>query len=266
LKFLDLQIERYTRNILVPEIGTAGQRRLLKSKVLVVGCGGLGVPVILYLAAAGVGQIGVIDHDRVDVSNLQRQVIYDTTDLGKKKVSVIKKKVEKLNPDVKIVPYEGKITSENALDIIKDYDMVADCSDNFPTRYLVNDACVLLKKPLSHGAVLRFDGQVTTIIPGESACYRCVFKEPPKPGLVPSCREAGIIGATCGVIGSIQALEIIKYLTDSGELLTNKFLVFSGLKNEFRTVKIAKNNNCPVCGENPTITSLIDYEESCGGG
>jgi len=261
LRFLDTQIERYTRNIIIPEIGSKGQKKLLQSKVLVVGCGGLGVPVILYLAAAGIGQIGVVDHDRVDVSNLQRQVIYDTTDVGKEKVFVIKEKVEKLNPDVKVIPYNTKLTSQNALDIMKEYDMVVDCSDNFPTRYLLNDACVLLNKPLSHGAVLRFDGQLTTIIPKVSACYRCILKKPPTPGTVPSCREAGILGATCGTIGSLQAMEVIKYLTGAGNLLINKFLVFSGLNLEFRVINTKRNEKCPVCGNEPEITSLIDYEE-----
>lgn len=262
-KFTEEQIERYSRNIILPEIGGKGQEKLLQSRVLVVGCGGLGSPVIFYLAAAGVGNIGIIDSDKVDISNLQRQVIHTTDDVGKEKVLSAKEKIEKLNPDVRVTPYNLRLNSQNIFEIIKDYDIVVDCSDNFPTRYLVNDACILLNKPLSHGAIIRFDGQLTTIIPKVSACYRCVFEEPPPAGSVPTCQEAGVLGATCGIIGSLQATEVLKYLLNVGSLLTNKLFIFSGLEMEVRILNIKRNKNCAICGENPKIKDLIDYEEFC---
>lgn len=263
MKFTEEQIERYSRNIIIPEVGGKGQEKLLRAKVLVVGSGGLGSPVIFYLAAAGVGEIGIVDSDKVEISNLQRQIIYTTDDIGKEKVLSVKEKIEKLNPDVKVTPYNLRLTSQNIMEIIKDYDMIVDCSDNFPTRYLVNDACVLLNKPFSHGAIIRFDGQLTTIIPKVSACYRCVFEEPPPPGTVPTCQEAGVLGATCGIIGSLQANEVLKYLLNVGNLLTNKLLIFSGLEIECRILNIKKNNNCVICGDVPKIKNLIDYEEFC---
>jgi adenylyltransferase/sulfurtransferase len=263
MKLTDEQIERYSRNIILPEIGGKGQKKLLESKVLVVGTGGLGSPVIFYLAAAGVGNIGIVDSDKVEISNLQRQIIHTTDDLGKEKPISAKEKIEKLNPDVKINTYNLRLTSQNIMEIIKDYDIVVDCSDNFPTRYLVNDACVLSNKPLSHGAIIRFDGQLTTIIPKLSACYRCVFEEPPPAGAVPTCQEAGVLGATCGIIGSLQANEVLKYLLGVGNLLTNKLFIFSGLEMEVRILNIKRNKNCAICGDNPKIKNLIDYEEFC---
>lgn len=263
MKFTEEQIERYSRNIIIPEVGGKGQEKLLQSKVLVIGSGGLGSPVIFYLASAGVGNIGVVDSDKVDLSNLQRQIIHNTFDIGKEKVLSVKEKIEKLNSDVKVTPYNLRLTSQNIMEIIKDYDFVVDCSDNFPTRYLVNDACVLLNKPFSHGAIIRFDGQITTIIPKVSACYRCVFEEPPPPGTVPTCQEAGVLGATCGIIGSLQATEVLKYLLNVGNLLTNRLLIFSGFELEIRIVNIKKNNDCAICGDAPKIKNLIDYEEFC---
>jgi len=263
MKFTDKQIERYSRNIILPEIGGKGQEKLLQSKVLVIGSGGLGSPVIFYLAAAGVGNIGIVDSEKVEISNLQRQIIHITSDIGKEKALSAKEKVEKLNPDVKVISYNLRLTSQNIMDIIKDYDIVVDCSDNFPTRYLVNDACVLSNKPFSHGAIIRFDGQLTTIIPKLSACYRCVFEEPPPAGAVPTCQEAGVLGVTCGIIGSLQANEVLKYLLGVGNLLTNKLLIFLGLEMEVRIVNIKKNKNCAICGDNPKIKNLIDYEEFC---
>ena len=257
------QIERYSRQILLPNIGGKGQEKLLNSKVLIIGAGGLGSPCALYLAAAGVGKLGIVDSDKVELNNLQRQILHSTKDIGKAKVESARDKINALNEDVKVITYNLRLTSENILDIIKDYDIVVDGSDNFPTRYLVNDACVLSKKPLVHGGIFRFDGQVITIMPGESACYRCLFASPPPPGLVPSCQEAGILGVVAGVIGLIQTNEVLKYILGIGQLLTNKLLVFNALDSFFRQVKVPKDPNCPVCGENPSVTKLIDYEQFC---
>lgn len=257
------QIERYSRQIILPQIGGKGQEKLLKAKVLIVGAGGLGSPCALYLAAAGIGKIGIVDSDKVELNNLQRQILHSTKNVGKPKVDSAKERMSSLNPDTQMTTYHLRITSKNILDIIKDYDIVVDGSDNFPTRYLVNDACVLSGKPFSHGGILRFDGQATTILPKESACYRCLFPEPPPPGLVPTCQEAGILGAVAGVIGTIQANEVLKYILGIGELLVGKLLIFDALTSSFRKVNIPKNPNCPICGENPTIKELIDYEEFC---
>lgn len=259
------QIERYSRQIILPEVGGKGQEKLLKAKVLVIGAGGLGSPVALYLASAGVGKIGIVDSDKVEINNLQRQIIHFTKDVGRPKVESAKDRINTINPDVEVVPYYLRLTSENILDIIKDYDIVVDGSDNFPTRYLVNDACVLAGKPLVHGGIFRFDGQVITILPGKSACYRCLFPSPPPPGLVPSCQEAGILGTVAGIIGIIQANEVLKYILGIGELLAGKLLVFNALESSFRIVKVPKDKSCPVCGENPTITKVedIDYVEFC---
>ncbi|MCM8819444.1 MAG: molybdopterin-synthase adenylyltransferase MoeB [Candidatus Omnitrophica bacterium] len=257
------QIERYSRQIILPNIGGKGQEKLFAAKVLIIGAGGLGSPVALYLASAGVGTIGIVDSDKVELNNLQRQIIHSTKDVGRPKVESAKDRLCQINPDVNIVTYNIRLTSENILDIIKDYDMVVDGSDNFPTRYLVNDACILASKPLSHGAIFRFDGQAMTILPNQSACYRCLFPEPPPPGLVPSCQEAGILGAVAGIIGVIQANEVLKYILGIGELLTGKLLVFNALESNFRIVKVPKNKDCPVCGETPVIKKLIDYEEFC---
>lgn len=259
----DDQIERYSRQIILPHVGGKGQEKLFNAKVLIIGAGGLGSPSALYLASAGVGMIGIVDSDKVDLSNLQRQILHSTPDVGRLKVESAKDRLTGINTDVTVVPYALRLTSENILSVIHDYDIVIDGSDNFPTRYLVNDACVLARKPLSHGGILKFEGQAMTIIPGRSACYRCLFAEPPPPGLVPSCQEAGILGAVAGVIGTIQANEVLKYILDIGNLLTGKLLVFNALDSSFRQVKIPKNPQCAVCGENPSITKLIDYEQFC---
>lgn len=257
------QIERYSRQIILPDIGGKGQERLLNGKVLIIGSGGLGSPCAFYLAAAGIGKIGIVDSDKVELNNLQRQILHRTDRVGSPKVESAKKTMNELNPDVDVAAYNIRLTSENIMDMIKDYDIVVDGSDNFPTRYLVNDACVLAGKPLSHGGIFRFDGQAITILPGESACYRCLFPEPPPPGLVPSCQEAGILGAVAGVIGTIQANEVLKYIGGIGGLLAGKLLVFNALDSNFRQVKVTKDPKCPVCGKNPTVTKLIDYEQFC---
>lgn len=257
------QIERYSRQIILPNVGGKGQEKLLSAKVLVIGAGGLGSPCALYLAAAGIGKIGIVDSDEVELNNLQRQILHSTKDVGRSKTESAKDRLNTINPDVEVVPYKIRFVSENILNIIKDYDIIIDGSDNFPTRYLVNDACVLSKKPLSHGGIFRYDGQAITIIPGESACYRCLFPTPPPPGLVPSCQEAGILGVVAGVIGTIQANEVLKYILGIGDLLAGKLLVFNALDSSFRQVKVPKDPKCPICGENPTITKLIDYEQFC---
>jgi len=258
------QIERYSRQIILPEVGGKGQIKLLNSKVLIIGCGGLGSPAAYYLAAAGVGTLGLVDSDKVELNNLQRQILHNIKTVGKPKVESAKETLENLNPDVKIITYQTRLTSKNILDIIKDYDVIIDGSDNFPTRYLVNDACVLLNKPLIHAGILRFDGQITTIIPYETPCYRCIFPSPPPPGSVPSCQEAGILGVVAGVLGILQATEAIKYILNIGELLTGKLLVFNALEMSFRKVNVRRNKNCELCGDNPTIKELIDYELFCG--
>lgn len=258
------QIERYSRQIILPDVGGEGQEKLLNAQVLVVGAGGLGSPVALYLASAGVGTIGIVDSDEVELNNLQRQILHRTSTIGMPKVKSAQETLHALNPDVRVVLYPVRITSENAEEIIGDYDIVVDGSDNFPTRYLLNDACFFLGKPLSHGAILRFDGQVFTIVPGRSPCYRCLFPTPPSPGAVPSCREAGILGAVAGVIGALQANEVLKLILSAGTPLSGRLLIFEGLSSEFRTVKIPKDPRCLLCGEHPTVTELIDYEEFCG--
>lgn len=263
MKLREDQIERYSRQIILPNVGGKGQEKLCNARVLIIGAGGLGSPAALYLASAGIGKIGIVDSDKVELNNLQRQILHSTKDVGRAKVDSAQDRLVGINPDVKVVTYNLRLTSENILNIIKDYDIIVDGSDNFPTRYLVNDACVLSGKPLSHGGIFRFDGQAITVIPGESACYRCLFPEPPPPGLVPSCQEAGILGAVAGVIGVIQANEVLKYILGIGNLLTGKLLVFNALDSSFRQVKVPRDPNCPVCGENPTVRELIDYEEFC---
>jgi len=262
-EFTDEQINRYSRHIILPEVGGKGQEKLLESKVFLVGAGGLGSPAAFYLAAAGIGTIGIADNDNVDFSNLQRQILHLTKDVGCPKAQSAKETIEDLNPDVKVVPYTDRLNSENIIDIIKDYDVILDGSDNFPTRYLVNDACVMLGKPLSHGAIFRFDGQATTIIPGEGPCYRCLYETPPPPDLIPSCQEAGVLGVIAGTIGVIQATEVIKLILGKGELLNGKLLLYDSLGMDFKKLKIQRNPDCPICGENPTIKELIDYEEFC---
>jgi adenylyltransferase/sulfurtransferase len=254
------QVHRYSRHIILQEVGGKGQKKLLGARVFIVGAGGLGCPVGYYLSAAGVGTLGVIDDDEVELSNLQRQIAHNVHSLGKPKVESLKNTFEALNPDVNVVALKQKINKDNILDLIKDYDVIVDGSDNFPTRYLVNDACVMLGKPLVSGAILKFEGQVTTILPGEGHCYRCLFEQPPPPGLVASCQEAGVLGAITGVVGSLQAAEVLKLILSKGEPLRNRLLIYDALRVNFRKVKIPKNPDCPVCGKEPTITELVDYE------
>lgn len=256
--FTDEQIERYSRHIILKEVGGKGQKKLLDGKVLIIGAGGLGSPAALYLAAAGVGVIGIADADVVDVSNLQRQVIHHTPDVGKAKVLSAKEKMEAINPDVRVNAYQTWISAENILDIVKDYDFVIDGTDNFAAKFLINDACVMAGKPFSHGGILHFIGQTITVKPGESACYRCIFPTPPPRDSIPTCAQAGVIGVLPGVIGSIQATEAVKFLIGVGELLTDRLLIYDAEGMEFRNVPIRKNPRCPLCGENPTIFELKD--------
>lgn len=255
---------RYGRHLIIPEVGLEGQRKLKSASVLIVGAGGLGSPLAFYLTAAGVGRIGIVDFDVVDLSNLQRQIIHTTKDVGRSKLESAREKLKALNPNVKIETYEMRLTSENALDVIKNYDIVVDGTDNFPTRYLVNDACVFLKKPNVYGSIFRFEGQVSVFYADRGPCYRCLYKEPPPPGLVPSCAEGGVLGVLPGIIGTIQALETIKLILGIGEPLIGKLLLFDALKMKFREINLRKDPECPVCGENPTIKELIDYEAFCG--
>jgi len=261
MDFTDDQLLRYSRHIILPEVGGKGQAKIANAKVVIVGAGGLGCPVGYYLTAAGVGTIALIDNDTVEMSNLQRQIAHSVHTIGMLKVESAQKTFNALNPDVNIVPLKVRISKDNILDLIKDYDIVVDGSDNFPTRYLVNDACVMTGKPLVSGAILRFEGQVTTIIPGEGHCYRCLFEEPPPPGLVPSCQEAGVLGVLPGVIGGLQATEVLKLILGKGEVLKGELLLYNALTTTFRKVKVPRNPLCPVCGENPSIKELIDYNE-----
>lgn len=256
------QLERYSRHIILKDVGIEGQQKIMEGKVLIVGAGGLGAPAALYLAAAGVGTIGLVDGDVVDLSNLQRQVIHFTPDIGKPKVQSAKEKIEQINPDVNVVTYREKAFANNIMDIIndQDYDFIIDGTDNFPAKFLINDACVIAKKPFSHGGILRFDGQTMTFVPGQ-ACYRCIFGFAPPLDAVPSCSQAGVLGAVAGILGTIQATEALKYLVGTGELITNRLLIFNAANMQFRTVKVKKNSNCPICGDNPTITRLIDEEQ-----
>lgn len=257
----DEQIERYSRHILLQDIGVEGQEKINNGKVLVIGAGGLGAPILLYLAAAGVGTLGVIDGDVVDLSNLQRQVIHFTSDIGKPKVESAKEKIRQINPDVKVITYHDFFTADNAFDLIKNYDFIVDGTDNFPVKFLINDACVLAGKPFSHGGILRFDGQTMTHTK-DTACYRCAFHSPPPPNAVPTCSQAGVLGAIAGMLGTIQAAEVLKFLTETGDLLTNRLLTFNAKSMNFRTVKINKNKKCPICGDYPTITELKEAEQA----
>ena len=258
------EILRYSRHLIMPEVGMEGQLKLKHAKVLCIGAGGLGSPLALYLAAAGVGKLGIVDFDVVDFTNLQRQIIHDTNDVGRPKLASAKETLADINPYVEVETYETRLTSENALEIIRDYDIVADGTDNFPTRYLVNDACVLAGKPNVYGSIFRFDGQATVFYAKEGPCYRCLYPEPPPPGLVPSCAEGGVLGVLPGIIGSIQALETIKLILGRGQTLIGRLLLFDALSLKFREVKLRKNPDCPVCGAHPTVTKLIDYEQFCG--
>jgi len=262
IDFTEEQLERYSRHILLKDVGIEGQELIMKSKVLIIGAGGLGAPVALYLAAAGVGTIGIADGDNVDLSNLQRQIIHFTPDVGTAKVESAAAKMNLLNPDVHVITYKALLMSDNIGQIIREYDFVIDGTDNFASKFLINDACILEKKPLSHGGILRFTGQTMTIVPGESACYRCVFNEPPPKDSVPTCSEAGVLGAIAGMLGTIQAAEALKYITGAGNVLTNNLLTFDALNMDFRKVQLRKRNDCPVCGQNPSIKELYDEEQA----
>jgi sulfur-carrier protein adenylyltransferase/sulfurtransferase len=267
------QKNRYARHISLPELGEAGQQRLLGGKVLIIGAGGLGCPVALYLAAAGVGTLGLIEFDTIDHSNLQRQILYSTLDVGRKKLDIAEAKLAARNPDVRIIKHDGRITSENAMEWIAPYDVIINGTDNFPTRYLVNDACVLLKKVNVDGSIFRFEGLNTVFAPHlkewngkliQTGCYRCQYPEPPPPGMVPSCAEGGVMGAMCGIVGSVQANEAIKILAGIGAPLFGRLQVLNALDMEIRTLKLRRDKNCPVCGDHPSITKLIDYQQFCG--
>ncbi|MBR3516114.1 MAG: molybdopterin-synthase adenylyltransferase MoeB [Lachnospiraceae bacterium] len=263
MAFTNEQLERYSRHIILKEIGAKGQKKLLNAKVLIIGAGGLGAPAALYLAAAGVGTIGIVDADVVDLSNLQRQVIHSTNDIGKLKVESAAETMRAINPDVTVNTYHEFVSSYNIMDLIKDYDFILDGTDNFPAKFLINDACVMAKKPLSHAGIIRFKGQLTTILPGEGPCYRCIFKNPPPKDAVPTCKQAGVIGAMGGVIGSLQAMEAVKYITGVGDLLVGYLLTYDALKMEFHKIKLPpRGKGCAVCSDTPTITELIDYEQA----
>ena len=258
------EVARYSRHLIMPEVGVDGQLKLKAASVLCIGVGGLGSPVALYLAAAGVGRIGIVDFDVVDYSNLQRQIIHGTPDVGRKKIDSAKDRLNAINPEVSVVPHEVALSSDNALNILRGYDIIVDGTDNFPTRYLVNDACVLLGKPNVYGSIFRFEGQAAVFATKNGPCYRCLYPEPPPPGLVPSCAEGGVLGILPGVVGTIQATEAIKLIIGNGEPLINRFLIYDALRMRFRELKLRKDPECPVCGEHPTVTELIDYEQFCG--
>ena len=258
------EIQRYSRHLIMPEVGMEGQLKLKRARVLTIGTGGLGAPLGLYLAAAGVGHLGLVDFDVVDSSNLQRQVTFTTSDVGKPKSEAAKARLSALNPAIEIVSYETRLTSDNALELFRDYDIIVDGTDNFPTRFLVNDACVLLGKPNVYGSIFRFEGQATVFGYPDGPCYRCLYPEPPPPGLVPSCAEGGVLGVLPGIVGSIQAMETIKLILRTGESLVGRLLLFDALAMRFRELKLKKNPDCPLCGTHRTITKLIDYEEFCG--
>jgi adenylyltransferase/sulfurtransferase len=257
------QVTRYSRHMIMPQVGPAGQRRLMNARVLIIGAGGLGSPNAMYLALAGIGTLGIVDFDVVDLSNLQRQILHQTDDVGKPKVISARETINAYNPDVNVVVHEQPLTSDNAMEVISQYDIIVNGADNFATRYLVNDACYLAGKTLVDGSILMFDGQATVFKPGQG-CYRCLFPEPPPPGMVPSCAEAGVLGAMCATIGSIQATEVIKQVLSIGEPLVGRLLLYDALSMEFRVVKTRRNPNCPLCGDHPTVTELIDYEVFCG--
>lgn len=258
------ELLRYARHLALPEVGLEGQRRLKASSVLCVGAGGLGSPLALYLAAAGVGTLGIVDSDEVDATNLQRQLLHGTSDVGRSKIDSAVDRLREVNPHVDVVGHETRLTSENALDILADYDVVVDGTDNFPTRYLVNDACVLLGKPNVYGSIFRWEGQVSVFATEGGPCYRCLFREPPPPGLVPSCAEGGVLGVLPGIIGSMQAMETVKLLLGVGETLAGRLLIFDALEMTWREVRLKRNPHCPICGDEPTQTELIDYEIFCG--
>ena len=260
IDFTEDQLERYSRHIVLQDVGVEGQIKLMEGKVLIIGAGGLGSPVGLYLAAAGVGEIGIVDSDIVDLSNLQRQILHFTKDVGLSKVESASNKMRDLNPDVKIETYHEYARADNIRDLIRGYDFVVDGTDNFAAKFLINDASVMEGKPYSHGGILRFDGQTMTVVPGQSACYRCVFSKPPPPDIVPTCSQAGVLGAIAGILGTIQATEALKFLTGVGALLTDSLLIFDALEMSFRKVGCRSRSNCAICGETPTITELVDED------
>ena len=257
------QVKRYSRHIIMSDVGSKGQRALMAAKALIIGAGGLGSPSAIYLSLAGVGTVGIVDFDVVELSNLQRQILHHTSDVGRPKVQSAVDSIKAYNPDVNVVVHETRLESSNAMEIISQYDLVINGADNFATRYLVNDACFLLKKPLVDGSILIFDGQATVFLPGEG-CYRCLFPSPPPPGMVPNCAEAGVLGALTGLVGSIQATEALKYFLGIGESLSSRLLLIDALSMSFREVRLKRNPACPLCGDNPTVTELIDYEIFCG--
>src|SRR5256885_1602513 len=259
------EIRRYSRHLILPEVGLSGQKKICSASVLCIGAGGLGSPIAMYLAAAGVGKLGILDFDKVDFSNLQRQIIHGTADVGRPKTESAKETILGINPNTEVVIHETRISSENAMEIIAKYDIVVDGTDNFPTRYLTNDACVLLKKPNVYGSIFRFEGQASVFAPHLGGpCYRCLYPEPPPPGMVPSCAEGGVLGVLPGIVGTIQATEILKLALGKGSSLVGRLLLFNALDMKFRELKLRRDPKCPMCGDNPTITELIDYESFCG--
>jgi MoaD family protein len=258
------EVQRYSRHLIMPEVGMEGQRKLKAARVLCIGAGGLGAPASMYLAAAGVGTLGLVDFDKVDASNLHRQIIYGTHDVGRRKLEASRDRLTEMNPSVKVVLHEGALTSKNALDVLRDYDVILDGTDNFQTRYLVNDACVLLGKPNAYGSIFRFDGQASVFAVKDGPCYRCLYPEPPPPGLVPSCAEGGVLGVLPGIIGIIQATEAVKLIIGAGQPLIGRLLLYDALQMRFRELKLRRDVECPVCGDNPTIHELIDYDAFCG--
>jgi adenylyltransferase/sulfurtransferase len=265
MSFTEEQVSRYARHIILPGIGGQGQQKLMDASVLVIGAGGLGSPAAMYLAAAGVGKIGLVDFDHVDLSNLQRQILHDTSDVGRPKVASAAERLNELNPGVEVIAHETLLSGANAFDVLGAYDVIVDGTDNFPVRYLVNDASQMLGKPLVYGSIFQWEGQASLFLPGpDTPCYRCLFPEPPPPGTVPSCAEGGVFGVLPGIIGSIQAVEAIKLILGVGESLAGKLVLYDALRNEFTTVKLRWDPDCPVCGKHPTVTELIDYEAFCG--
>jgi adenylyltransferase/sulfurtransferase len=263
LDFSEEEIRRYSRHIVLPEVGGIGQKRINRAAVLVVGAGGLGSPVALYLAAAGVGKIGIVDNDVVDTSNLQRQILHTTAAVGRKKVESARDTLLALNPNLEIVPIDLRLSAGNIIDLLKDYDVVAEGSDNFPTKFLVNDACVMTDTPLSMAGIFRFSGQILTVVPHQGPCYRCLIPQPPPAGAIPSCQEAGVLGAMAGVVGVVQATEVLKLILGKGQVLNGRFLLFEALQMRFEPIEVKRNPDCPVCSDSPSITELIDYEIAC---
>ncbi|SJZ78657.1 HesA/MoeB/ThiF family protein [Selenihalanaerobacter shriftii] len=261
MNFSEEELERYSRHIILEDVGVEGQYKLLNSSVLIIGAGGLGTPAAQFLAAAGIGKIGIVDADKVELSNLQRQVLHYTSDVGNLKVESVRDKINEMNPDVEVKTYPYYLNSTNIREVIKDYDFIIDGTDNFPAKFLINDVCVMENKAFSHAGIIRFTGQTTTVVPGQGACYRCLFPEPPSSNSVPSCKEAGVIGVLGGILGTLQATEAIKYILDEGELLTSQLLTYDALAMNFRKIDLEKRDDCEICGSNPEIKELIDYEQ-----